>query len=220
MSATDHETYLKPGRFADSDSGEVIEFARAKAAGAGTDLDKTLNLFYAVRDEIRYDPYVKYGDPASYQGSVALDRKRGWCVAKSALFVASLRSLGIPARPGYADVKNHLATPRLLEALGSDIFYWHSYSEVFLEGRWVKATPVFNKALCDRFGLKALDFDGRHDSLFHEFDQAGNRHMEYIHDRGDFVDVPFDDIIATFRSEYRPELLGGIEGDFQAEAGG
>lgn len=220
MNTTDHEPYLNPGRFADSDNGEVIEFARATAGGAGTDLDKTLRLFYAVRDEIRYDPYVKYGDPACYQGSVALERKRGWCVAKSALFVASLRSLGIPARPGYADVKNHLATPRLLEALGSDIFYWHSYSEVFLEERWVKATPVFNKRLCDRFGLKALDFDGRHDSLFHEFDQAGNRHMEYIRDRGDFVDVPFDDIIATFRAEYRPELLGGIEGDFQAEAGG
>ncbi len=146
-------------------------------------------------------------------------RGRGWCDAKSALFVASLRSLGIPARPAYADVKNHLATPRLLEALGSDIFYWHSYSEVLIEDRWVKATPVFNKSLCDKFGLKALDFDGLHDSLFHEFDRAGNRHMEYIHDRGAFADVPFDDIIATFRSEYRPALLGGIEGDFQAEAG-
>ena len=87
-------------------------------------------------------------------------RGRGWCVAKSALFVASLRSLGIPARPAYADVKNHLATPRLLEALGSDIFYWHSYSEVLIEERWVKATPVFNESLCDKFGLKALDFDG------------------------------------------------------------
>ncbi len=36
---------------------------------------------------------------------------------------------------------------------------------------------------------------------FHEFDGAGNRHVEYVHDRGAFVDVPFDDIIATFRSE-------------------
>ena len=220
MNAADHAPYLRPGKFADSDNGAVIDFARARAGRGKTDLDKALNLYYAVRDEIRYDPYVAFGDPASYRASIALDRKRGWCVAKSALFVASLRSLGIPARLGYADVKNHLATPRLLEALGCEIFYWHSYSEVFLEERWIKATPVFNKSLCDRFGLKALDFDGRHDSLFHEFDHAGNRHMEYIHDRGAFVDVPFDDIIATFRSEYRPELLGGIAGDFQAEAGG
>lgn len=217
MNATDHAPYLNPGRFADSDNGEVIEFAWAHAGRGETDLDKTLKLYYAVHDEIRYDPYVAFGDPASYQASVALARGWGWCVAKSALFVASLRSLGIPARPGYADVKNQLATPRLLEALGSDIFYWHSYSEVLLEDRWIKATPVFNKSLCDRFGLKALDFDGRHDSLFHEFDHAGNRHMEYIHA---FADVPYDDIIATFRSEYRPELLGGIAGDFQAEAGG
>jgi transglutaminase-like putative cysteine protease len=215
----DPQYYLRPGKFTDSDNAGVIEFARDRVGDAETDLDKTLRLFYAVRDEIRYDPYIAFGDPACYQASIALKRKRGWCVAKSALFVAALRSSGIPARPGYADVKNHLATPRLLEAIGTDIFYWHSYAEVLLGGRWVKATPVFNKTLCDRFGLKALDFDGEHDSLFHEFDRAGNRHMEYIQDRGAFADVPFDDIVATLRSECRPGLLDGIEGDFQAEAG-
>jgi hypothetical protein len=113
---------------------------------------------------------------------------------------------------------NHLATEKLLERMGSDIFAWHSYADIWLNGKWVKATPAFNISMCEKFGLKPLAFDGHNDSLFHEYDQAGNRHMEYILDRGTYADVPFDEIVTTFRGLYRAVLLG-IEGDFQAELG-
>jgi hypothetical protein len=102
--------------------------------------------------------------------------------------------------------------------MGSDIFAWHSYAELFLNGKWVKATPVFNKSMCDKFGLKPLDFDGETDSLFHEFDKIGNKHMEYIRDRGTYQDVPFDKIIETFSRTYK-NMDQGIKGDFQKEAG-
>ena len=102
--------------------------------------------------------------------------------------------------------------------MGSDIFAWHSYAEIWLDGAWVKATPAFNSSLCDKFGLKPLELDGRNDSLFHEFDRAGNRHMEYIRDRSHFSGVPIDQILETFRGIYKSVFLG-IEGDFQAEAG-
>lgn len=42
--------------------------------------------------------------------------------------------------------------------------------------------------------------------------------MEYLNDRGPYADVPYEEIIATFRAEYR-NMQDGIEGDFEAEAG-
>ena len=142
----------------------------------------------------------------------------GWCVPKAALLAACCRIHAIPARPGYADVKNHLATDRLLELLGTDLFAWHSYCEILIDETWVKSTPSFNLSLCEKFGLKPLDFDGKSDSLFHEFDILGNRHMEYIHDRGTFPDVPFEMILKTFREIYRKEYIEGAGGNFFKEA--
>src|SRR5215470_17689442 len=55
-------------------------------------------------------------------------------------------------------------------------------AQLHLDGRWVKATPLFDRALCERFGVRPLEFDGRADSLFHAFDAAGRRHMEYVRD--------------------------------------
>lgn len=212
------ETYLKPGRLIESDDPAVIAFA-TRAVGAETDSKrKALKLFYAVRDDVRYDAYLPLGDIKTYSGKEALAMGKGWCVSKAALLAACARAQGIPARTGYADVRNHMATPKLTEAMGTDVFFWHSYCELQLGGRWVKCTPSFNKSLCDKFGLKTLDFDGETDSLFHAYDKAGNKHMEYIQDRGAFPDVPYEEILATFRAEYR-NMQDGIDGDFEAEAG-
>ena len=212
------ETYLKPGRLIESADPSVAAFA-AEAVGDATDpKEKTLRMFYSVRDDIRYDAYLPLRDIKSYSGKEALAMGRGWCVSKAALLAACARSQGIPARPGYADVRNHMATPKLTEAMGTDVFYWHSYCELRLGDRWVKCTPSFNKSLCDKFGLKTLDFDGETDSLFHAFDKSGNKHMEYLNDRGPFEDVPYEEILATFRREYR-NMQDGIDGDFEAEAG-
>ena len=209
--------YLSPGRFVDGDHPAVIEFADAHATG-GSDMEKAISLFYAVRDEIRYDPYLPMGEISSYRASDAVITRRGWCVPKSALLTACCRNHGIPARPGFADVVNHLTSPKLRQQMKTDIFCWHSYCDIQLEGRWVKATPTFNKSLCDKFGLKPLEFDGRQDSLFHEFDRAGNRHMEYVVERGTFVDIPFDDIVATFEAKYGAMGRDGIDGDFEVDA--
>jgi transglutaminase-like putative cysteine protease len=212
------EDFLSPGEFVDSDHPLVIEYAEAHVGSGKTDMEKVLSLFYAIRDGIRYDPYLPMGDPKSYRASDTVKLGRGWCVPKSALLTSCCRIFGIPARPGYADVINHLSTARLMELTGTQRFYWHSYTEVLLEGKWVKCTPAFNKSLCDKFGLKPLDFDGRTDSLFHEFDVAGNRHMEYVLDRGYRADVPFEEIAACFREHYSQAWSDGVDGDFQAEA--
>lgn len=211
--------YLVPGRFVDSDAPAVATFARDTTAGIAGDTERILRLFYAIRDGILYDPYVDMSDPVNYRASSVLALGRGFCVGKAALLAASARVLGVPARVGYADVRNHMTSPKLMEQLKTDVFIWHSYTEVKLGGRWVKATPAFNLSLCDRLGLKPLDFDGRTDSLFHEFDKGGQRHMEYIRDRGPFADVPFSTIVSEFEAYY-PGFTArhGLSGDFQTEA--
>ena len=210
--------FLEPGEFVDSDHPAVIEYAHEIAGNAKTDKQQVLNFYYAIRDDIRYDPYLPVADPASYRASDSVLTRRGWCVPKAALMAACCRIYNIPARPGYADVKNHLATQRLLDLLGTDLFAWHSYCDILIDGKWVKATPAFNLSLCEKFGLKPLEFDGETDSLFHEFDQAGNKHMEYVEDRGPFLDVPFEQILATFKEIYNPSYIAGAGGDFHAEA--
>ena len=130
---------------------------------------------------------------------------RGFCVGKSAVLTAAARVAGIPARPGYADVRNHLTSKRLREQVG-DTFYWHSYTELKIDGKWVKCTPAFDAGLCERAKIAPLEFDGVNDSLFHPFDQAGRRHMEYLRDRGAFADVPFETIVAAFKKFY-PKLV-------------
>lgn len=211
--------FLAAGTYIDSDSPQVIAFAKQAAAGIADERTAVLRLYTAVRDGITYDPYVNFADPANYRASDVLAAGRAFCIGKAALLAAGARVIGVPARVGYADVRNHLTSRRLYENIKTNVFRWHSYTELFLSGRWLKATPAFDRALCDRVGLKPLEFNGETDSLFHEFDQAGRRHMEYLRDRGPYEDVPFDAIQADFIAHY-PGLMDdhGLAGDFHSEA--
>ncbi len=203
----------------DADHPDVVEFARRHAVGAD-DVERAVALNLAVRDGFRYDPYRIDLSSAGMKASAVLATGSGWCVTKAALLVAACRAAGIPARPGYADVRNHLSTERLRRTMQTDLFIWHGYAELWLDGAWRKATPAFNRELCERFGLLPLEFNGRDDSLYHPYDRAGQRHMEYVHQRGAFDDMPLARIVADFRRTY-PGLSapGAAEGDFHADAG-
>jgi transglutaminase-like putative cysteine protease len=204
---TSEETdYLSAAPFVDSGDSAIRAFAHQALGGAKTAKDKALALYGAVRDSIQYDPYVDFLDPAVFRASDVQRAGKGFCVGKSALLTAAARAAGIPARPGYADVRNHLTSKRLQDLVDGDIFYWHSYTELNIDGKWVKCTPAFDAALCARAKIAPLDFDGVNDSLFHPFDPAGRRHMEYLKDRGAFADVPFATIIADFKKFY-PKLV-------------
>ena len=193
--------YLAPGQYIDSDHAAVREFAAAHSKGE-SDIERAISLYYAVRDAIKYNPFLDFSQDAAYRASSTLERGEGFCVGKSALLAACARAVGIPSRVGFADVKNHLTTPRLRERMGTDLFIYHGYAELFLDGRWVKATPVFNSELCQRFRVKPLEFDGKEDSIFHPFDEDERRHMEYVKDHGTFADVPAKKIQFEFRSYY------------------
>lgn len=198
--------FLEPGRYIDSGHPAVISFSRKNAVGK-THLARAVSLYYAVRDAIRYNPFLDFSRDDAYRASACIATGEGFCVGKAALLAACARAEGIAARVGFADVKNHLTTPALRERMGTDLFVYHGYSELLLEGRWVKATPAFNLELCRRFGVKPLEFDGREDSIFHPFDEQDRRHMEYLRDRGSHADVPVAEIMQAFREAY-PVLYG------------
>ncbi|HEX9396174.1 MAG TPA: transglutaminase domain-containing protein [Burkholderiales bacterium] len=193
--------YLAPGKFVDSAHAAVLEFSKKHSSGKSP-RERAISLYYAVRDDIRYNPFLDFSRPEAFQASAVLRAGEGFCVGKAALLAAAARAAGIAARVGFADVKNHLTSPRLAETMGSDLFIYHGYTELELDGRWVKATPAFNLALCRRFRVKPLEFDGREDSIFHPFDADNRRHMEYLRERGSYADVPVDEIQRAFREAY------------------
>jgi transglutaminase-like putative cysteine protease len=192
---------LAPTTLIDSDHPSVVAFAARHGCGAD-DRERAVSLYYAVRDGFRYDPYRIDLSIDGMKASTVLAAGHGWCVTKSALLAAACRAAAIPARVGFADVRNHLATERMRELMQTDLFYWHGYAEILIEGTWRKATPAFNLGLCERFGLLPLEFDGRSDSLYHPFDRQGRRHMEYVTQRGTFDDVPLAEMTADLARLY------------------
>lgn len=216
-SDTAEEDYLGPTYFLDHDAPGVADHAERVCAGIEGDREKAVALYYDVRDGIRYDAYrVEFTRP-SFRASQTLANGFSFCVPKAALLAALARSVGIPARLGYGDVRNHLTTEKLRARMKTDIFTFHGYTELWIDGRWVKATPAFNKELCEKFGVLPLEFDGREDSLFQPFKPDGGRHMEYLRDRGTFPDIPFDLIERTWAEampDAGPSVTEGLEGDF------
>ncbi|HEX6018568.1 MAG TPA: transglutaminase-like domain-containing protein [Burkholderiaceae bacterium] len=206
----------------DSAHPSVVAFAREHAIG-GDDRERAVALHDAVRDQFRYDPYRIDLSIEGMRASSVLARGRGWCVPKAALLAAACRVVGIPARLGYADVRNHLSTERLRRTIQTDLFIWHGYVDIWLDGAWRKATPAFNRSLVERFGLLPLAFNGRDDSIYHPFDRSGNLHMEYVSYRGTFDDMPLDRIAADITQFYPAWVQEGrdlMDADFMAEAEG
>jgi transglutaminase-like putative cysteine protease len=203
------EIYTRPTRFLDSDNPIVVEFANRHTSAGKSDKQKAVDLFYAVRDEIRYDPHHLILEADVISASLTIKRGSGYCVEKSLALAAVGRVHKIPSRLGFSIVRNHLATQKFIDELGSDKFVFHGYNEFWLEGKWVKCTPAFNKSLCDKFHVAPLEFDGEHDSIFHEF-EGGKKYMEYLHEYGQFDDLPFDLFVHELKTHY-PKLFSNGE---------
>jgi transglutaminase-like putative cysteine protease len=217
MDETPSPATLAPTALIDSDHPAVIDLSR-RATGADA-RERAVSLYYMVRDGFRYDPYRIDLSVAGLRASRVIENGYGWCVPKATLLAAAARAAGIPARVGYADVRNHLSTERMRQIAQTDLYIWHGYAELWLDGGWVKATPAFNLTLCERFGILPLDWDGRNDSLYHPYDREGRKHMEYVNQRGTFDDVPAAQISAEFTAMY-PAWVGSAaaDADFEKDA--
>jgi transglutaminase-like putative cysteine protease len=188
------DKYLQPTQTFDSDSDSIQDKALELTRGQDDPIEKAKTLFYFVRDGITYSLYVPKHMPEHFKASNTLAARKGYCVQKAVLLVALARAAGIPARLGIAKIRNYLVPARVLEVLKSNIFPWHGYAELYLDGKWVKATPAFDINMCREFGLIPVEFDGRNDAKFPSHNLEGRPHIEYLLDRGPFDDVPLDEI--------------------------
>ena len=202
----DLEKYLTKTEFLDYNHADVQTFTIKAIGGITNEIEKAIALYLAVRDGFRYDPYNLDLRPEALKASHLLGRNYGYCIEKAVLLAACARFAGIPSRLGFANVRNHIATEKLEERLKSNILVFHGYTELFLEGKWVKATPAFNKELCARLNVAPLEFDGKEDSVFQQYTSDGGQHMEYLHDYGLFDDMPYELFISSL-IQYYPHLF-------------
>lgn len=214
--------YVEPGEYIDSDHSAVQAFALASVPARTDAREAASRLYTAVRDGIRYNPYVDMRSPEVFRASSVLATGNGYCVGKAALYAAACRVHDIPARVGFADVRNHLTTEKLRKSMGTDMFTWHGFTEVYVDGAWRKATPTFNATLCAKVGVQPLDFDGHGDALLHPFDGAGRAYMEYVNDHGAYHDVPAKFLMREMAREYagmQGEDLSGRDMEREAAEG-
>ncbi|MEJ2726644.1 MAG: transglutaminase-like domain-containing protein [Deltaproteobacteria bacterium] len=202
------DKYLLPTPIIDSDHERVVRFAAdaTKDCPNGA-VEKAVKLYYAVRDGIWYDPYYPFYLPAHYRASNVLKSGRAFCIPKASLLCAAARACGIPSRVGFADVRNHLATKQLLDMLGSDLFPYHGFTEFYLEGKWVIATPAFNRELCQKHKVVPLEFNGREDSIFQAYNLEKKQFMDYVAYHGSYSDIPVDQIVAAWEEAYGKERV-------------
>jgi transglutaminase-like putative cysteine protease len=192
--------------FLDHTSPQVQEFVRKAAPdGTPTDVDWAVALYYAVRDEILYEVYGTDLSRLGLRASTVVKHGSGFCVHKSVVYAAAVRAVGIPSRIIVAEVQNHLASERLRELVGGDVFV-HFLTSVYLAGRWVRATPVFNRTLCRLYRISPLEFDGRSDSTDHPYDQTGKERMKFLKTFGEFDDLPYEHVVTWLR-EAHPRLF-------------
>ncbi|MGD8306264.1 MAG: transglutaminase-like domain-containing protein [Ignavibacteria bacterium] len=205
--------YLKPTEFLNCDNEKVISFVNDILGNEKDKKKAILKLFYKIRDSIPYQFDSIDISKEIFIASNVIGVDGSFCIPKAVLLATSARVIGIPSRLGFADVKNHLATEKVLKKMQTDLFIFHGYAELYLNDKWLKATPAFNKELCQRFNVKPLDFDGENDSLFQQFTESGDKYMDYLKDYGSFADMPYELMLTTFKNAYPhwyAELKSGI----------
>lgn len=195
-------TYLEETFYLDYHSPEIKELVKEFDSADLSEKEKAIGLYLKVRDGWRYNPYYLSFKKESYKSSIIANKKDGHCLEKSILYISGLRALKIPARIHLAKVKNHIGVERLVEKIGTNELSPHGMVDVFLEGKWLKASPAFNKELCEKLNVAVLDFDGENDSMFQEFSSDGIQFMDYLEDYGSFDDVPTDFIFKNLKENY------------------
>lgn len=200
----DMKPYLLASEIFDFDNELVKEKALEITQSSNSISKKASDLFYWVRNEIKYNmkTYLPY-DKRNFIASETLKRKHGFCVSKSVLLSTLARAVDIPARIHLVDLINHKISQKVIDFMETDVMFFHGYSELFLNEKWVKLTPSFDPNTAIKAGfIPMVEFDGEHDAVFPKFDNNGNKYGEYVLDRGVYADLPLDEIDVVFEKYY------------------
>lgn len=194
--------YLSSTYYFDYEKEEIQQLITEFKTDSLSPKEKTKQLYIKVRDTWRYDPYAISFSKEKYKASTIAKKTKGHCIEKSIVLIAGLRALGIPARIHLAKVKNHIGVERLTEKFGTNVLTPHGMVNVYLNGKWLKLSPAFNKSMCRMCNVAPLEFDGETDSFLQEFNSEGKVFMEYLDDYGHFEDVPLDFMVQNAKEHY------------------
>lgn len=204
MTIIDFDTYLQKTEILELEHQSTLELI----ADVDTSLSKkeqAVTLYYKVRDMFIYDPYHLDLRTEFLKSSHILTKRRAWCVEKAIVLATGLRALGIPTKLGYGIVVNHIGVEKLIEKLKREEIVFHGYVSAYIDGKWVKTTPAFDKGICRMIGVEPLEWDGENDAMLHAF-QGEEVFMEYKHYYGEFADVPVA-LMNVEMEKYYPHLF-------------
>lgn len=176
---------------------------QALADGAENDTAKAVAFYYAVRDGFSYEVFGTGLPETDLKASPILKARRGFCLHKAILFAALCRSQGIPCRMAAARVRNHISSPNLTKLAGGDVFL-HWFNQVWLQGRWIKAAPVFNRLLCRIYRIPPLEFDGTGDAFVQG--HVAGQEMQYL-DAPVLFEAPQADQLVRHVASHHPLMV-------------
>lgn len=169
---------LKPTTLFDYESANIQCFLRQTGYNSADSLATAVEAIHdSVRDTIDYGVF---NTPlhVDLKASDVITEGSGFCFHKSILFVACCRKIGVPAVLCSDIVTNHVTDTAMIKLVGG-VEFLHWYTQIFLNGQWIRASPVFNSLLCKLYGIDVLRFDPTGDSI-----EQQNRDQSKMHYKG------------------------------------
>lgn len=202
--------YLEPTEFIDSNHAWILDCVSRLGVSSLNTIDRAVLMFRFVRDQIQYDSRAKL-TPEEYIASEILGERKGFCVQKAVVLCALGRAAGVPTALVFSDLRDHTLSPEIVQALGTNVMYYHGLNAFFLDGGWVMADASLSPDIVVRKGYRPVDFDGTTDALLSSTTLAGEPHAEYVRFYGIFLDMPFKEMLQAFMDVYRNVDLQGLE---------
>jgi len=194
------DKYLKCTEIIDCDMASIKSKARELTDGLKTEREKAVALYYFVRDKVVHNAYTQLYDLNQYKASIILEAGNGICQQKSILLCALARASGIPARLGFVDVSDSQLSESFKQMIGGiNVFPFHGFAELLIDGKWVHASPAYDIATCRRKRFVPVDFDGVNDARDSRYTEDGEPHIEHLEYHGPYDDFPWDEILSYYK---------------------
>ncbi|MBN1348655.1 transglutaminase domain-containing protein [candidate division KSB1 bacterium] len=195
------EQYLLPTKLINTQHPDIQRKVMELTRDCETVVARARNIFYFIRDDIRYEFRGKF-KAEQYLASYILQDGKGFCTQKAILFCALARCAGIPAGLYFFDIIDHTLPEQMVRLMKTRTLFHHGIVMLCLNGEWHKYDATLHSQLVERNQLIPVEFSPHRDCLMSQTTRHGTRHIDYIRDYGIHADVSFEQITGWFREGY------------------